>query len=161
MSFHNFFFSDKGSFRTAVGALGKMFAEAAFTAVFLYTTELYPTVMRSVSYRILSLDYLHSQTASIQRTCIEEPSVLKHLDYSTPRSGLDPMDSNSESCVSDCYRNVFLVTQAKRTGLLLLYGPYRRGFVSLDHSSWRSMGSFTKYCFHPDCFCWRAVSFPP
>ncbi|XP_030280198.1 solute carrier family 22 member 7-like isoform X2 [Sparus aurata] len=37
---------DKGSIRTAVGALGKMFAEAAFTAVFLYTTELYPTVMR-------------------------------------------------------------------------------------------------------------------
>ncbi|XP_072239937.1 solute carrier family 22 member 7-like [Leuresthes tenuis] len=31
---------------TAVGALGKMFAEAAFTTVFLYTTELYPTVMR-------------------------------------------------------------------------------------------------------------------
>uniref|UniRef100_A0A8C4DWY2 Solute carrier family 22 member 6 n=1 Tax=Dicentrarchus labrax TaxID=13489 RepID=A0A8C4DWY2_DICLA len=37
---------DKGPFRTAVGALGKMFAEAAFTTVFLYTTELYPTVMR-------------------------------------------------------------------------------------------------------------------
>uniref|UniRef100_A0A3B3DD73 Solute carrier family 22 member 6 n=2 Tax=Oryzias melastigma TaxID=30732 RepID=A0A3B3DD73_ORYME len=32
--------------RTTVGALGKMFAEAAFTTVFLYTTELYPTVMR-------------------------------------------------------------------------------------------------------------------
>ncbi|XP_034544373.1 solute carrier family 22 member 7-like [Notolabrus celidotus] len=37
---------DKGTVRTAVGALGKMFAEAAFTTVFLYTTELYPTVMR-------------------------------------------------------------------------------------------------------------------
>ncbi|KAM9363693.1 uncharacterized protein ABDE67_018963 [Symphorus nematophorus] len=37
---------DKGLFRTAVGALGKMFAEAAFTTVFLYTTELYPTVLR-------------------------------------------------------------------------------------------------------------------
>ncbi|CAK6958488.1 solute carrier family 22 member 7-like isoform X1 [Scomber scombrus] len=35
-----------GVFRTAVGALGKMFAEAAFTTVFLYTTELYPTVLR-------------------------------------------------------------------------------------------------------------------
>uniref|UniRef100_A0A096M5Z3 Solute carrier family 22 member 6 n=1 Tax=Poecilia formosa TaxID=48698 RepID=A0A096M5Z3_POEFO len=32
--------------RTAFGAAGKMFAEAAFTTVFLYTTELYPTVMR-------------------------------------------------------------------------------------------------------------------
>ncbi|XP_042249355.1 solute carrier family 22 member 7-like [Thunnus maccoyii] len=37
---------DMGVFRTAVGALGKMFAEASFTTVFLYTTELYPTVMR-------------------------------------------------------------------------------------------------------------------
>nr|XP_046273581.1 solute carrier family 22 member 7-like [Scatophagus argus] len=36
----------KGEFRTAVGALGKMFSEASFTTVFLYTTELYPTVMR-------------------------------------------------------------------------------------------------------------------
>ncbi|XP_040002544.1 solute carrier family 22 member 7-like [Xiphias gladius] len=33
-------------FRTTVGALGKLFAEGAFTTVFLYTTELYPTVMR-------------------------------------------------------------------------------------------------------------------
>ncbi|MEQ2239330.1 hypothetical protein ILYODFUR_003326 [Ilyodon furcidens] len=32
--------------RIVVGALGKMFAEAAFTTVFLYTAELYPTVMR-------------------------------------------------------------------------------------------------------------------
>ncbi|XP_074518171.1 solute carrier family 22 member 7-like [Halichoeres trimaculatus] len=38
--------SDKGAIRTAVGALGKTCAEAAFTTVFLYTTELYPTVMR-------------------------------------------------------------------------------------------------------------------
>ncbi|KAJ4944949.1 hypothetical protein JOQ06_013488 [Pogonophryne albipinna] len=37
---------DMGLFRTAVGALGKMFAEASFTCVYLYTTELYPTVMR-------------------------------------------------------------------------------------------------------------------
>ncbi|XP_036963976.1 solute carrier family 22 member 7-like isoform X3 [Acanthopagrus latus] len=37
---------DNGVFRTAVGALGKMLAEAAFTALYLYTTELYPTVMR-------------------------------------------------------------------------------------------------------------------
>ncbi|CAJ1052326.1 solute carrier family 22 member 7-like [Xyrichtys novacula] len=38
--------TDKWKVRTAVGALGKMFAEAAFTTIFLYTTELYPTVMR-------------------------------------------------------------------------------------------------------------------
>ncbi|KAI4833377.1 hypothetical protein KUCAC02_016285 [Chaenocephalus aceratus] len=33
-------------FRTTVGTLGKMFAEGAFTKVFLYTSELYPTVIR-------------------------------------------------------------------------------------------------------------------
>ncbi|KAF3852341.1 hypothetical protein F7725_005696 [Dissostichus mawsoni] len=33
-------------FRTTVGTLGKMFAEGAFTMVFLYTSELYPTVIR-------------------------------------------------------------------------------------------------------------------
>ncbi|TDH16282.1 hypothetical protein EPR50_G00017820 [Perca flavescens] len=37
---------DNAMFQTSVGALGKMFAEASFTTVFLYTTELYPTVMR-------------------------------------------------------------------------------------------------------------------
>ncbi|XP_029949203.1 solute carrier family 22 member 7-like [Salarias fasciatus] len=37
---------DNGSFQTAVGALGKMFSEAAFTTLYLYSTELYPTVLR-------------------------------------------------------------------------------------------------------------------
>ncbi|KAE8300216.1 Solute carrier family 22 member 7 Organic anion transporter 2 [Larimichthys crocea] len=37
---------DMGPFRTGVAALGKMFAEAAFTTVFLYTAELFPTVLR-------------------------------------------------------------------------------------------------------------------
>ncbi|XP_013863350.1 solute carrier family 22 member 7 [Austrofundulus limnaeus] len=37
---------DQGTARTTLGALGKMFAEAAFTTTFLYTTEIYPTVMR-------------------------------------------------------------------------------------------------------------------
>lgn len=36
----------KGMVRTAMGALGKMFSEGAFTCVFLFTTELYPTVLR-------------------------------------------------------------------------------------------------------------------
>lgn len=45
--FSNMFIpQDQWIARTTVGALGKMFAEAAFTTVFLYTTELYPTVMR-------------------------------------------------------------------------------------------------------------------
>lgn len=50
MSIQNLFFSEMRVFRTTVGALGKLFAEGAFTTVFLYTTELYPTVMRSVKY---------------------------------------------------------------------------------------------------------------
>ncbi|XP_056136454.1 solute carrier family 22 member 7-like [Lampris incognitus] len=33
-------------FRTAVGTLGKGFSEASFTTVYLYTAELYPTVLR-------------------------------------------------------------------------------------------------------------------
>ncbi|XP_028303635.1 solute carrier family 22 member 7-like [Gouania willdenowi] len=36
----------KTTILTTVGALGKMFAEGAFTTAYLYTTELYPTVMR-------------------------------------------------------------------------------------------------------------------
>ncbi|XP_067352658.1 solute carrier family 22 member 7-like [Channa argus] len=45
--FSNMFIPEEiGWYRTVVGALGKMFAEAAFTIVFLYTVELYPTVMR-------------------------------------------------------------------------------------------------------------------
>lgn len=50
LSLHNFFFSGQEVFQTTMGALGKMFAEAAFTTVCLYTTELFPTVMRSVNY---------------------------------------------------------------------------------------------------------------
>ncbi|KAM4603357.1 solute carrier family 22 member 7-like [Polymixia lowei] len=37
---------DMWLFRTTVGVLGKGFSEASFTIVYLYTTELYPTVMR-------------------------------------------------------------------------------------------------------------------
>ncbi|KAL0169888.1 hypothetical protein M9458_034484 [Cirrhinus mrigala] len=33
-------------FRTVIAVLGKGLSEASFTTVFLYTTELYPTVMR-------------------------------------------------------------------------------------------------------------------
>lgn len=33
--------------RTTVAVLGKGLSEASFTTVFLYTTELYPTVVRS------------------------------------------------------------------------------------------------------------------
>lgn len=34
--------------RAVVAILGKGLSEAAFTTIFLYTTELYPTVVRSV-----------------------------------------------------------------------------------------------------------------
>lgn len=37
---------ENGSFRTAVGGLGKMFAEGAFTTLYLYSAELFPTVLR-------------------------------------------------------------------------------------------------------------------
>ncbi|XP_076004191.1 solute carrier family 22 member 7-like [Genypterus blacodes] len=37
---------DKWAIRTVVAVLGKAFSEASFTTVFLYTTELYPTVVR-------------------------------------------------------------------------------------------------------------------
>lgn len=50
-----FLFPDILLVRTAVGTLGKMFAEAAFVTVFLYTTELYPTVMGLVKYLIQTL----------------------------------------------------------------------------------------------------------
>lgn len=38
--------------RTVVAVLGKAFSEASFTIVYLYTTELYPTVVRLVSNKL-------------------------------------------------------------------------------------------------------------
>lgn len=38
--------------RTVISVLGKGFSEASFTCVFLYTTELYPTVLRSDVYHL-------------------------------------------------------------------------------------------------------------
>lgn len=61
MFLNNFFFSEMGLYRTIVGVLGKMFAEGAFTIVFLYTIELYPTVMRSVACPVYSVYFAHLQ----------------------------------------------------------------------------------------------------
>ncbi|XP_037104126.1 solute carrier family 22 member 7-like isoform X2 [Syngnathus acus] len=47
--------SDMAVCRTAVGTLGKFFSEAAFTVLCLYTTELYPTVVRQISYSCCSI----------------------------------------------------------------------------------------------------------
>lgn len=58
------FFSDMVIFRTAVGTVGKMFAEGAFVIVFLYTAELYPTVMRFVKYLIQNFLLIPKPNAS-------------------------------------------------------------------------------------------------
>lgn len=42
------FLIDFWHLRAVVATIGKGFSEAAFTTVFLYTAELYPTVIRSV-----------------------------------------------------------------------------------------------------------------
>ena len=42
-------FVDLWHLRTVVAILGKGLSEASFTTVFLYTAELYPTVLRSVT----------------------------------------------------------------------------------------------------------------
>lgn len=44
------FSPDKWIVRTIVAVLGKSMSEASFTIIFLYTTELYPTVVRSVKH---------------------------------------------------------------------------------------------------------------
>ncbi|KAH0622773.1 hypothetical protein JD844_025429 [Phrynosoma platyrhinos] len=41
---------EHGHVRSAVAILGKGFSEAAFTTVFLYTAELYPTVLRNKNF---------------------------------------------------------------------------------------------------------------
>lgn len=43
---------DKWLIRTIVGVLGKSTSEASFTIMYLYTTELYPTVVRLVSHYV-------------------------------------------------------------------------------------------------------------
>lgn len=44
--------SDKGVIRTAVAVIGKALSEASFTIIFLFTTELYPTVIRLVNNKL-------------------------------------------------------------------------------------------------------------
>lgn len=45
--------------QVAVGALGKMFAEAAFVVLYLYTSEIYPTVIRSAKPQTVSECGMH------------------------------------------------------------------------------------------------------
>lgn len=42
------FLIDLWHLRAVIATIGKGFSEAAFTTVFLYTAELYPTVIRSL-----------------------------------------------------------------------------------------------------------------
>ncbi|XP_076848219.1 solute carrier family 22 member 7-like isoform X2 [Brachyhypopomus gauderio] len=53
--------------RTLVAVLGKGFSEASFTSVFLYTTELFPTVLRSCSV-LLPLEPGFSPSFSLRHT---------------------------------------------------------------------------------------------
>lgn len=49
-SFHVHFFLGLWHIRATVAVLGKGLSEASFTIIYLYTTELYPTVVRSVTF---------------------------------------------------------------------------------------------------------------
>ncbi|XP_007654504.2 solute carrier family 22 member 7 [Ornithorhynchus anatinus] len=45
----------KGTWRSALAVLGKGFSEAAFTTAFLFTSELYPTVLRQMGMGLVAL----------------------------------------------------------------------------------------------------------
>uniref|UniRef100_A0A673T6I9 Solute carrier family 22 member 7 n=1 Tax=Suricata suricatta TaxID=37032 RepID=A0A673T6I9_SURSU len=47
--------SEKGSWRTALAVMGKGFSEAAFTTAYLFTSELYPTVLRQTGMGLTAL----------------------------------------------------------------------------------------------------------
>ncbi|XP_077621045.1 solute carrier family 22 member 7 [Crocuta crocuta] len=47
--------SEMGSWSTALAVIGKGFSEAAFTVVFLFTSELYPTVLRQTGMGLTAL----------------------------------------------------------------------------------------------------------
>lgn len=57
------FLVDLWHLRYVVAIIGKGFSEAAFTTVFLYTTELYPTVIRSaIAIRAYGMHLFHHST---------------------------------------------------------------------------------------------------
>ncbi|XP_054635398.1 solute carrier family 22 member 7-like [Dunckerocampus dactyliophorus] len=60
------------AFRTIVAALGKMFSEAAFTVLYLYTAELYPTVMRQNGFGCCSFLARLGVSLSLPVTLLEE-----------------------------------------------------------------------------------------
>nr|XP_057936572.1 solute carrier family 22 member 7-like [Doryrhamphus excisus] len=60
------------AFRTTVAALGKMFSEAAFTVLYLYTAELYPTVMRQNGFGCCSFLARLGVSLTLPVTLLEE-----------------------------------------------------------------------------------------
>lgn len=67
---YSLFFSvlptDKWLIRTIVAVLGKSMSEASFTIMYLYTTELYPTVVRLVNKKLIDNDLFLDVTTCIQ-----------------------------------------------------------------------------------------------
>lgn len=49
--------------QVVVGALGKMFGEGAFVVLYLYTSEIYPTVIRSAKLQTVSKYSMHEFAA--------------------------------------------------------------------------------------------------
>ena len=89
MKFLTFFPSDQWVIQTVVGVLGKAMSEASFTTLILFTTELYPTVVRLVC-RKLMLASLTTDN-NVLRDHIQAAQVyinLIALVFQTERFGL-------------------------------------------------------------------------
>lgn len=88
--------------RAAVAILGKGLSEAAFTTIFLYTTELYPTVVRSVTvipmHKAATLKQyllLHGTESSVKDCDCEV--IMFHLSHQTKWRGLHELHESSGS----------------------------------------------------------------
>lgn len=53
-----FFFNSLSNFRTAIALSGKLFAAGNFSVVYMYTAEIYPTIIRFGIVFLFSISYL-------------------------------------------------------------------------------------------------------